>query len=79
MQCGNTLEIIESIECLKGNMPEDVEEIVLALGSYIIKLAGEGDSTEENKKRILEVIENGKAYAKLLEVVAAQGRRCGIY
>ena len=37
---GNQLEIIEVIECLKGNMPEDVEQVVMELGAYMIKLAG---------------------------------------
>ena len=70
---GNTLEIIEVVECLKGNIPEDVKEIILAIGSYIIKLAGRGDNLEENKKMILENIENGKGLAKLKELVKTQG------
>ena len=49
---GNTLEVIEAIEALKGNMKEDVKEVVLALGSYILKLAGKGDNIEENKVKI---------------------------
>ena len=70
---GNTLEILETIECLKGNMPEDVKEIVLTIGSYIIKLAGEGDNLEENRKRMLENINNGKAYNKFKELIQNQG------
>jgi len=69
---GNTLEIIETIECLKGNISEDIKEIILGIGSYIIKLAGEGDNLEENKNRILENINNGKAYNKFLELVRNQ-------
>ena len=69
---GNTLEILETIECLKGNMPQDIKEIILGIGSYIIKLAGEGNNIEENKKRILENIQNGKAYNKFLELVENQ-------
>lgn len=69
---GNTLEIIETIECLKGNIPEDIKEIILGLGSYIIKLAGEGDDLEENKKKIMENINNGKAYNKFLELIKKQ-------
>lgn len=69
---GNTLEIIETIECLKGNIPKDIEEIILELGSYIIKLAGKGNNLEQNKKMILENIENGKAYNKFLELVENQ-------
>lgn len=69
---GNTLEIIETIECLKGNIPEDIKEIILGLGSYIIKLAGVGDDLEENKKKIMENINNGKAYNKFLELIKKQ-------
>ena len=69
---GNTLEIIETIECLKGNVPEDIKEIITTIGSYIIKLSGKSDDLEENKKMILENIENGKAYNKFLELVKSQ-------
>ena len=71
---GNTLEIIEVINSLKGNIPEDVEEIVTTLGSYIIKLSGKNDNLEENKKMILENIKNGKAYDKFIELIQNQ---CG--
>ncbi len=70
---GNTLEILETIECLKGNIPLDIKEIILGIGSQIIKLAGEGDNLEENKNRILENINNGKAYNKFLELISSQG------
>ena len=69
---GNTLEIIETIECLKGNIPEDIKEIIMAIGSYIIKLAGKGDNLEENKLKIIENIQNGKAFNKFLELVENQ-------
>ena len=69
---GNSLEIVESVECLKGNMPKDIQEIVTVLGSYMLKLAGMGDDLEENKLRILENIKNGKAYNKFLELVQNQ-------
>ena len=70
---GNTLEILETIECLKGNLPADIKEIILGIGSQIIKLAGEGDNLEENKNKILENINNGKAYNKFLELISSQG------
>lgn len=69
---GNTLEIIETVECLKGNIPEDIKEIITVIGSYIIKLSGKGDNLEENKKMILENVQNGKAYNKFLELVENQ-------
>lgn len=70
---GNSLEIIEVVECLKGNIPEDIKEIILALGSYIIKLAGHGENLEENRKMLIENIKNGKALEKFKELVENQG------
>ena len=70
---GNSLEVIEAVQALKGDMAEDVKEVVLELGSNMIKLAGKGDSLEENKAKMLENIRNGKALEKLKELVANQG------
>lgn len=70
---GNNLEVIEAIEFLKGNMPEDVKEVVLELGAYMIKLAGLGDSIEENKEKMLRNIQNGKALRKFEDMVKNQG------
>ena len=69
---GNTIEVIEAIKALKGDMPEDLKQVVLELGAYMIKLAGLGESIEENKQKMIENIENGKAYNKFLELVENQ-------
>lgn len=70
---GNNLEVIEAIKFLKGDMIQDVKEVVLELGAYMIKLAGVGDNIEENKERILEKITNGEAYNKFVQLVENQG------
>lgn len=70
---GNSLEVIEAINFLKGDMLEDVKQVVLELGAYMIKLAGKGDNLEENKQKMLQNIENGQAYRKLIEMVQNQG------
>ena len=70
---GNTLEVIEAVEALKGNIQEDVKEVVLELGSNMIKLAGKGENLEENKFRMMQNIENGKALEKFKELVKNQG------
>ena len=70
---GNTLEILETIECLKGNMPDDIKEIVLTLGAYIVKLSGKGENLEENKEKLLEEIKSKNAYKKFIELVQNQG------
>ena len=69
---GNTLEVIEAVEALKGNIADDVKEVVLELGSYMIKLAGKGNNLENNKNMMLENIYNGKALEKLKELVKNQ-------
>ena len=70
---GNSLEVIEAIQFLKGDMPEDVKEVVLELGAYMVKLAGKGEDIEENKAKLLENIVNGKGYEKFIQLVENQG------
>ena len=70
---GNSLEVIEAVEALQGDMEDDVKQVVLELGSYMIKLAGKGDNIEENKQRMLECLDSGLAYMKFLELIENQG------
>ena len=70
---GNSLEVIEAIKFLKGDMPKDLKEVVLELGANMLQLAGKGSNIEENKLKMLENIENGAAYNKLIEMVKNQG------
>ncbi len=69
---GNSLEVIEAIDALNGKMKEDVKQVVLTLGAYMIKLAGKGEDIEENKQKMLEQIQTGKALAKFKELVQNQ-------
>lgn len=70
---GNTLEVIEAIEFLKGNMKQDVKEVVLELGSYMLKLAGKENNLEKNRQEMLENVQNGKALQKFKELIKNQG------
>lgn len=70
---GNSLEIIEAINFLKGDMPKDLKNVVLELGANMLQLAGKGENIEENKLKILENIENESAYNKFVEMVKNQG------
>ena len=70
---GNSLEVIEAVKFLQGDMPEDLKQVVLELGAYMLQLSGKGKGLEENKKRLLENITNGKAYLKFMELVKRQG------
>ena len=70
---GNSLEVVESINFLKGDMPEDVKEVVFTMGSYMLKLAGKGNDLKQNREMIQEVIDSGEAFEKLRELVIRQG------
>ena len=70
---GNSLEVIETVEALNGNMQDDVKDIILSLGSYMMKLAGKGDDIEQNKKMIMKNINNKKALNKFKELIKNQG------
>lgn len=70
---GNTLEIKEVIETLKGNGPKDLTEICIKLAGNMLYLANKGN-IDECEKMAKEAIENGYAFEKLVEMVEAQ---CG--
>ncbi len=70
---GNSLEVKEAIEALNGNINEDVKEVVLELGSYMLVLAGITEDLEKAKELLNENLNNGKAYKKFMELVQMQG------
>ena len=70
---GNSLEVVEAIKALNGDMAEDVKDVVLNLAVQMLRLAGVGKDITSNKIKVLEVIENGTALEKLKELVAKQG------
>lgn len=70
---GNALEVKEAVETLQGNGPEDLHELCLTLGSHMVRLAGKANSTEEARKMLEEVIQNGKALEVFKLFLRSQG------
>lgn len=70
---GNSLEVQEAIDTLRGHGPADLEELCLALGRQMVYLAGKAASLEEAEEQLKEVIRNGKALEKFKEFIANQG------
>lgn len=70
---GNSLEVIEAIETLRGNGPEDFKEVVFALGSVMLVFAGRAKDREEAVQLMQQVISDGSALDKFAEFVKAQG------
>nr|XP_054774351.1 thymidine phosphorylase-like [Lytechinus pictus] len=79
---GNTLEVAESIQCLRGKGPKDLRTLVEELGGCLIdSLQG----TTNGKQQIANTLDNGRALAKFQEMIVAQGadehladRLCGL-
>ena len=69
---GNNLEVIEAIETLNGNGPDDFNEICIQFAAEMLRLAGKG-KIEECKIMAKEAINNGSALKKFSDMVQAQG------
>lgn len=69
---GNTLEIEEAIETLKGQGPADLEELCLELGAQMVYLGEKATSLEEARALLKEKLHNGEALEKFKEFIAAQ-------
>ena len=76
---GNSLEVIEAINTLRGNGPEDFTEVCLILATNMIYLAGKG-TMEECEAMVKKSIEDGSALETLAKMVKAQhGNNSVIY
>lgn len=69
---GNSLEVIEAINTLKGNGPSDVQELCLALSAEILSLCGKGDRGF-CAELAYDAIKSGKALDIFAAMVEAQG------
>ena len=70
---GNSLEVIEAIETLKGNGPKDFIHLCETLGAYMLVLAKNVDTFEEGLDKIRNVIKDGSAIEKLKVFIENQG------
>ncbi len=70
---GNSLEVIEAIEFLKGNACEDLREICIELSAMMIFLAQKASSLDEAGKLADDIVKSGKALKKFKEIVEMQG------
>lgn len=70
---GNSLEIEESIDVLKGKGPRDLTELVLTLGSYMVVMGGKAKTPEEARQLLEQTITDGTALSRFKAMVIAQG------
>lgn len=70
---GNSLEVIESIECLKGKGPKGLMEVCLALGAHMLILGKKAGNKAEAMKILRKSIRSGQALKKFKQMIKAQG------
>jgi pyrimidine-nucleoside phosphorylase len=70
---GNALEVIEAVDMLRGQAPEDYTEVTLALTAEMLVLGGKAATVQEARERLTRAVEDGSALRKLKEIVQAQG------
>lgn len=73
MNIGNSLEVIEAIEILKGNAGGDLLEVALTLGAYMLISSKTVKTVDEGKAILLEKIKNGSGLDKFRELLIQQG------
>ena len=69
---GNWLETREAIDTLKGNGPQDLIKVTIALGAEMLFQAKKSDSRSEAENELTRLLKNGKAYEKFLILVKEQ-------
>lgn len=70
---GNWVEIQEAIECLQGQGPSDVMEVVEVLGGLMLVLGKKAESVLQGMKILRECINSGEGYNRFLDMVKMQG------
>ncbi|WP_434564605.1 pyrimidine-nucleoside phosphorylase [Thermoanaerobacterium thermosaccharolyticum] len=70
---GNSLEVVEAIDVLKGNGSKDLLDVCMVLGADMLTIAGVAKDTDKAKKMLKEALTSGKALDKFKEFISAQG------
>jgi pyrimidine-nucleoside phosphorylase len=70
---GNALEVVEVIEILRGEGPEDLKQLCLELAGWMLKLGGVVTSVEAGKKQSEKLIRSGEAFERFRRMVELQG------
>ncbi|KPK90477.1 MAG: thymidine phosphorylase, partial [Anaerolineae bacterium SM23_ 63] len=75
---GNALEVREAIETLRGGGPQDFQEHCLLVAGHMLALAKGSEDLQASRRLIEESLDNGSAFQKFKELVAAQGGDVGV-
>lgn len=76
---GHSLEILESLECLRGEGPADLRELVCVLGGEMLHMAGISADSQAGEARIASVLDDGSAFECFEAICANQGWKGGAW
>jgi pyrimidine-nucleoside phosphorylase len=75
---GNALEIVETIESLRGDGPEDLMTVTLELSAYMLTLTDKAANLDEARDMLHGFIASGMALERFRTMVRLQGGDPGI-
>jgi pyrimidine-nucleoside phosphorylase len=71
--CGNALEVEEAIASLKGEGPDDLMDVTMALGAEMLVMGGKAKDCEEAHAVLRDVLASGRALEQFGRIIEAQG------
>jgi pyrimidine-nucleoside phosphorylase/thymidine phosphorylase len=70
---GNALEVIESVECLRGGGPADLREVTLTLAAEMVMLGDSAPDRDAARSMAAAALDDGRAFERFRQIVRAQG------
>jgi thymidine phosphorylase len=70
---GNAVEVVESVEVLRGGGPDDVREVSIALAMEMLLMAGRAQTRDEAQNLLNQKIVTGEGLEKFRQIITAQG------
>jgi pyrimidine-nucleoside phosphorylase len=75
---GNSLEVIESIDTLKGHGPADLEALSVLLAARLLVVAGIEPDEARAEHRVSDALRSGAGVEKLRQIIEFQGGDPGV-
>ncbi len=70
---GNSVEVVEAIEFLKGNVQEDLKEVTFELAIQTLLRTGRAESRKEALSMLEDALNSGRALQKFEDLIKSQG------
>ena len=75
---GNSLEVVEVVEILKGSGPDDLRKLCLELAGWMLHLGGVAKTVAEGKQQSAQLISSGRALERFRQMIELQGGDPGV-